>query len=224
MRFFFVFSLAFLIFVVVILSHVPDGLALFKHLEIGRVANMKSGELNDSNAVEVDGIRFETLVPESVLTVPNSQPETNINVEFGIRITNNTSNPWRFNFHSRITPELLRADGQVVQPVFLRIRRRKPKEIHFPLVMPGESATFFPDVILLWSKHGQLNLSIAKSSGGRWNFDVFNPGTYQFRFTYKNEMATETIQGQSQEWADTKLLEGFWTGVVFTPFVEFRLI
>ena len=185
---------------------------------------MTSGKLNDSNAVEVDGINFETIVPESVLTVPVYQKETNITVNFGIRVTNNTFIPWRFNFYRAITPELVEADGQVVQPVFLRIRRLKPKETDFPLVMPGESVTFFPDAKLLWSKHDRLRLSIAKGSGGRWNFYVFNPGTYQFRFTYKNEIATETIQSQGQEWTSTNLLEGFWMGVVFTPFVEFRLV
>ncbi len=224
MRNFFLFCLALALVLVgeMALSHE----SLFtgpKNAIMERVANMTSGELNDSNAVEVDGIRFENLVPEPISIAPASQQETNIPVELGIRITNNTSIPWRFNFYTTITPEIVRADGQAVQIAFLRIRRLKPKEIHFPLVMPGDSTAFFPDA-RLWSKHDQLRLSIAKPSGGRWNFDVFNPGTYQFRFTYKDEIATETIQGHLQEWIDTKLLEGLWKGEVFTSFVEFSLI
>ena len=59
------------------------------------------------NAIEVDNIRFETIVLENLLTIPdkNCQEETVLRV--GMRITNNTSNPLRFDFYATLIPELV---------------------------------------------------------------------------------------------------------------------
>jgi len=58
---------------------------------------MASFESTDSNGVEVDGIRFETLVPETVWTIPENQPGASTPVQLGIRMINNRSIPVQFN-------------------------------------------------------------------------------------------------------------------------------
>ncbi|MFB2918240.1 MULTISPECIES: hypothetical protein [Aerosakkonema] len=191
---------------------------------VERVVNMTSGESFNSNAVVVDGVSFETLVPQLVLTVPNSQQETKINVEFGIRITNNTPTPFRFSSYRKLTPELVGSDERPIQLTFLRRRRLAPKESDFPLATPGESVTFFPNARLVWNRSEQLKLSIANGCGGYWSFQVTNPGIYKIRFIYKNENMEQTIHDKEEKLTNRKLIQGLWTGEVFTPFVKFRLI
>lgn len=70
------------------LSHVTSGVTAPAGLEIARGETMTSVESNHSNAVEVGGLRFETLVPVPVVTVPPNQPDTTTPVRFGIRVTN----------------------------------------------------------------------------------------------------------------------------------------
>jgi len=90
-------SLVFGFFGVILLSHVPIGVTAPSDVEMGRVANMASFESTDSNGVEVDGIRFETLVPETVWTIPENQPGASTPVQLGIRMINNRSIPVQFN-------------------------------------------------------------------------------------------------------------------------------
>ncbi|MEG3842127.1 hypothetical protein [Microcoleus sp. herbarium14] len=56
---------------------------------------MTEREFLNKNAVEVDGIRFEIIMPEIVfvLPIPKAKPGNNTSVQLGVRITNNTSNP-----------------------------------------------------------------------------------------------------------------------------------
>ncbi|MGB3510887.1 MAG: hypothetical protein WBA93_16975 [Microcoleaceae cyanobacterium] len=63
----------------------------------------------DSNYTVTGGIKFETLVPERVLIIPNQDHIKN-SVEFGIKVTNQTSTPYRFIFFSLI-PEIVGPGG-----------------------------------------------------------------------------------------------------------------
>ncbi|GAB1537634.1 hypothetical protein NUACC21_02830 [Scytonema sp. NUACC21] len=56
---------------------------------------MASSEFNSTNAVEVDSIRFETLLLEQTVRLPKYGEETLI--QFGVGITNQASIPYRFN-------------------------------------------------------------------------------------------------------------------------------
>jgi len=67
---------------------------------------MTSGESNESNAVEVDGIEFKTVMPERIVQIPPNRPAAKTQVQFRIRITNNTANPRRFLLFS-LLPDLL---------------------------------------------------------------------------------------------------------------------
>ncbi|MEG4576116.1 hypothetical protein QUA56_26120 [Microcoleus sp. N3A4] len=68
---------------------------------------MTERESFNHNAVEVDGIRFETIVPNRVLSVPvkKSNSDGYTSVELGMKITNGTPIPlyreWIYNINSR---------------------------------------------------------------------------------------------------------------------------
>lgn len=174
----------------------------------------------DSSVLEVDGIRFETLVPQRVLTVPKNQTNANTPVQFGIRVTNLSPTPYRFKFFD-LMPEILGSDGQVIQRGAAANLLILPKESDFLLAMPGESVSFFVDGKLYWYKR-ELLLTGDQSSGGVWTFHNFKPGTYRVRFTYQNKSPVGKIY-QGREMRFKELFRNVWTGMVSTPFVSFRL-
>ena len=175
---------------------------------------MTSFQSNDSNAVEVDGIRFETLVPERVLIIPTRE-DAKTPVQFGIRVTNLSSIPYRFIFF-RLMPELQDALGRVIERSWGRNATKAPQESDFLLAMPNESLTFFVEGELYCYKD-KFGLKGYESSGGVWSFRNLNPGRYQVRFTYENRNAVRKIY-----YGGT--VEGLWTGKASTPWEEFRLV
>ncbi|MEG3972017.1 hypothetical protein QUA00_31015 [Microcoleus sp. T2B6] len=178
--------------------------------------------LNNS-AVEVDGIRFETFIPEPFLTVPNKSDNSYQSVQIGMRITNNTLTSFYFSFYGSFAPSLVIPDGQILRGGYISDWMRGPEESDFLLVTPGKSVTLFPDIDLSWRKCDQLSLGVSDGSGGAWSFNELKPGIYHFRFRYENISNTiqkKNLAGQS---ITSRPIEKVWTGRVDTPFVEFRI-
>ncbi|MCC5638803.1 hypothetical protein LC593_23815 [Nostoc sp. CHAB 5844] len=176
----------------------------------------------DNNAVEVEGIRFETLVPERVLTLPEKKRRVVTRVQLGICITNNTPEPVRFNLFNTLIPQLVEVDGQVCLRGYFRRGTKRPSESDFPLVMPGESFTLFPYAELSWRKLDPFTLIIEASDGGYWDFDGLKAGIYQIQFVYNNKCTTQEIYDRTS--MNTNLIENLWIGKVSTYFVEFCLV
>ncbi|MBP0037754.1 MAG: hypothetical protein J7519_08615 [Roseofilum sp. SID1] len=186
----------------------------------------------DNSAVEVDGIRFETLVPQPRVIVPRSQPKVRVRnphldpytlVEIGIRISNNTSSCFRFNLFASLIPQLIGTDGQPIEAAYGCSLTIIPKESDFPIVKPGESLTFFPKIAqLFWVKGELFCLSIPAGDGGGWVFGSLSLGTYQINFIYKNQ--DRTVEILDKEGRNAKLLEDIWVGMVFTPSITFSLV
>ncbi|MDZ8137155.1 MAG: hypothetical protein RM049_17920 [Nostoc sp. DedQUE04] len=220
------------------LNYVPR--VLMAHEDVlEKAANMTSSESNEINAVEVDGVRFETLVPERILCLPKQNLVQKLlsflefllpmplgyfspkySVQIGIRITNNTSTPFRFSFYFTFFPELVNANG----PIPLEggwISLLSSLESDYPLAMPGESLTFFPNIEIFWIWGNQFGISIPSANGGKWFFQPLKLGNYQFRFIYNNQNEKETTYSSVNR--DMSLIEGIWTGEVLTPFVELHL-
>jgi hypothetical protein len=179
---------------------------------------MTIGESSDNNAVEVDGVRFETLVPERELKIPNINHVKN-SVQFGIRITNNSSTPYRFIF-IHLFPKLKQADGQLIKQSYARNATKLPTESDFLLLQPQESLTFFIKAKFCW-RNFQLELRGYDGTGGVWNLHNLKPGIYSVWFTYENHSQTGKIDGGLTPW---RLLEPLWTGVVSTPYEQFRIV
>jgi len=176
----------------------------------------------ERNAVEVDGIRFETVVPEKLLIIPKKERKAETAVQIGMSITNNTQTPFRFDFFASLIPELVGADGQALQRSYFCLGLQSARKSDYPLAMPGERVTRFPDAKLFWFKRDQLRLQIAAGDGGFWIFDNLQPGIYQLRFVYNKQNAFVTRHDRKKTY--TKSLKWICKSIVPTPFVEFCLV
>lgn len=178
--------------------------------------------LNNS-AVEVDGIRFETFIPEPLLTLPNKSDSSYQFVQIGIRITNNTLTPFYFSFYDTFIPDLVMPDGEVKGGAYGNDWIRGPEEFDFLLVTPGKSLRFFPGIRLFWTNHSQFSLGVSIGYGGYCAFEQLKPGIYHFRFQYYNASDTIPKKNLAGESIETRPIEKVWTGWVDTPFVEFHI-
>jgi hypothetical protein len=178
---------------------------------------MTVGESSKNNAIEVDGIQFESLVPERELKIPN--PESKTKVQFGIRIANNSPTSYRFMFFC-LSPEIKRENGQLIQRSYACNATKVPTASDFLLVQPKESLTFFINSKLCW-RDFQLRLTGCDGIGGVWDLYHLKPGRYSIRFTYENRSKTGKIDGGMTPW---QFLEPMWTGAVSTPYEEFRIV
>ncbi|BAZ14552.1 hypothetical protein NIES4071_63960 [Calothrix sp. NIES-4071] len=177
---------------------------------------------NDDNAVEVEGIRFETLLPERTLILPEKKRGIDTRLQIGILITNNTRIPVRFSFFSTLIPQLIEANGQQLKRWYSRTGTKRPLLSDFPFVMPGECITLFPYASIFWQKGEVFTLSIDAGDGGFWNFEVSKVSNYQIQFIYKNKSITQKIY--DRENMNMSLIEGLWIGMVYTPKIKFYLI
>jgi len=167
-----------------------------------------------NNRVEVDGMCFETLVPEPSLRVPLTASSAKIPVQIGMKITNNTSTPFRFISFDTLIPQLIGENAMIPRlDCGGSLGWVTPQESDLQLVKPGESITLFLKASLTRQANNLLSLIV--SGGGRscWKFNDLAFGTYQIHLTYRS--LTEKLE---------ILCEDLWMGMVNTPFVEFRLI
>lgn len=72
------------------LGYMPKGLTAPADKEMGRTAQLISVASADDSVVEVNGVRFEFLVPERVWLIPTNQPNRSTPVKLGVHITNKT--------------------------------------------------------------------------------------------------------------------------------------
>jgi len=187
---------------------------------------MTERESFNKNAVEIDGIRFETIVPNSVsiIRVKKSDWDDYNYVELGMKITNGTPNPLYFNGYTTLIPELLEADGQRIEWVLNSNVLKLPSESDFLLARPGESVTLFPYTILFWRKGYGAWLSIDYGDGSVWASGEIKPGRYHFRFSYQkifNPRGETIYRGRTIEQMP---LERIWFGSVNSPFIELNIV
>lgn len=226
MRNLFLFGLALTLVLLGEIAHfyVPPGLSATKDAGIGRVASLISFESTDSNAVEVDGIRFEILMPQRELTIPAKTPGAYTPVQLGIQITNNTQIPIRlpaFDPLFVVLLEIVESDGKPLRKYAARGILLKSDQLACPLVKPGQSTIFFLDAKLFW-QNNKLLLGGSDGLGGSWNFDDLKPGTYQARFTYNSNRSVLPCYDPTAE--NHNIIRGIWTGKASTELVMFHLV
>ncbi|MBD2485119.1 hypothetical protein H6G57_24320 [Planktothrix sp. FACHB-1365] len=208
----------------------PTGLSATEDFGIRKFANLMSVEPTNDNAVEVDGIWFEILVPERVLPIPEKEFGFPTPVKIGLRITNQKPTPIRLN---RFDPQIvlglrivtengLPVDGEAARGMFLGLRR---EQLTCPLLQSGKSVTFFLDANLYWQDN-LLHLGGTDGLGGGWDFKDLKPGTYKIQFLYNNSSAVNYCRDLTQDRKTSipQRVEGLWTGQATTPFVEVRLV
>ncbi|MFB2920073.1 MULTISPECIES: hypothetical protein [Aerosakkonema] len=203
----------------------PTWLSATEDFGIRKVASLMPVESTDSNAVEVDGIRFETAIPERVWRIPENKPGVATSVQLGISVTNNTSNPLYFSFYNYMLPELVKSDGQSLLSGGGSNRMPYPIESDFLLVRPGERVTHFREAKLFWNENqllfGSHNSRVSLRLG-TWVYQDIKPGSYYIRFNYSNREPQATYY--KPETKQPIRLEGIWTGRVTTPFIDIRLV
>jgi hypothetical protein len=202
---------------IILLSNLPIKVMAHKKVEIGSVASMKSCESNNPRATQVDGICFETLVPKAIVVIPKYGEETSI--KFGVRITNQTSTPYRFDLPF-ILPKMLNPDVEPMQSSGGQNATRLVEESDIPQIKSGESLDFLMDAKLEWSRENYLGLQGNAGYGGIWIFWCLKPGKYQIRFIYQNQLASKkkftSKEGRTE-------IDGFWVGEIQTPFVDLHI-
>lgn len=208
-------ALSLLFFGTMALSHVPRRIKVHE-VKIERIANMTSSESNDSNAIEVNGIRFETLLPVLMVRLPKYGEETP--VQFGVRITNQASTPYRFDLQ-RFLPEFLDSKGQLIKVGINRNTSTEAEESDIPLIAPGQSLEFLMNPKLVWYRD-YLRLLGNAFYGGVWELYILKSEKYQVRLRYENQLAKKKMilfaKGRDE-------IDGFWIGKVATPFAHIHL-
>ncbi|MEA5565696.1 hypothetical protein [Anabaena sp. UHCC 0399] len=116
---------------------------------------MSSCESNNPNAIEVDGIGFETMMSEEMVRLPKIGEE--IPVQFGVRITNQASIPYRFDL-PLILPEILDPHGKAMHISLNKNATREVEKSDIPLIIPRESFDFFMDAKFNWYGENYLRL------------------------------------------------------------------
>jgi hypothetical protein len=232
-------TFALVFFGIMVLSHVPRNLTAQEDMVLGRIANMTFFESSRNNIVEKDGIQFEAVISEGIYRIPPKQPGAKTQVQFGIRITNNTKIPCRFLlFFAR--PEFLQASKQKVPRFGPNVNGSyNPQLSDFHLVVPGESVTLLLEGYFQWEKD-KLKFVFREKSGSYWIFSSFNPGRYSLRVIYENQYHewenmnpwSDNIdlkpvykeQASNNMRSDILKMEDVWSGEIITPPIEFQLI
>lgn len=211
-------------------SSVPSELSANRDLRADRVAQLKIADSTGSNATEVDGVRLEILMPERELIIPNERHNPLISscvkscVRIGIRFTNKTALPLRFTLFDTLAVELSAADGyRVLNVGGARSMGGLPKETDYPLIKPGETATFWKDASVKWINEGkELGFGFPDGFGGGWSFSNLKPNQYKLKFFYHNDKTTAAVYNLGTN--QMKLLDSFWVGDIVSAAVEINLI
>lgn len=202
---------------------------------LGDVSKEFSQILTIPNAVEVDGSQFKIAQPEiimpnspkesisfeisssnTVLPIPKNMVGSHILLAPGINIVNNMPHAIKIESDTLI-PELIRVDGQVLQPqVDKHSQSRESKCI---LIEPRMNAIFAIEAKLFW-QNNKLQFS-GTSVGGSWFFEDIQSGTYKIQFTYRRSLG-----GFSCSEKETQILtkEENWVKQGDTRSVTLRLV
>ncbi|NER01603.1 MAG: hypothetical protein F6K17_02630 [Okeania sp. SIO3C4] len=173
-----------------------------------------------TTAVEVNGIRFETRLKNSVIPLPSKEENAMTEVEFEIVVTNNTSNTFYFDFGDNLTPLLMKANGQIIPGASGSDWIGQVMESHFRLSRPGETMSFVDYYVIIYDGEEYV-CSFGTERGTWWGSRAVGVGNYRFELTYENYQSIITIGFPGL--AD-KMLENIWTGKVVLPVLEFQLV
>lgn len=113
----------------------------------------------DSNAIEVDGVKFKIEMPESTFKITRVKT----NVKLGIHVTNNTSTALRFYQASSVDIILLGDDGKEINSQSDPPRNAVSKEPQYYSVQPGKSAFFDLEAMLLWDYEQDLDTNMKET-------------------------------------------------------------
>lgn len=224
MKNFSLFLLALICFCLVALSHPPKEVIGMKEVESERGYNLTSFvEGVDNNAVEVDGIHLETVVFNPIWRIPANLHGANTPVQFGVRITNKTSESIRVPFALSFSPKIIKMDGQELKIVndLISFGPRNLKKPLCPSIKPGKSETFVWNWILQW-QNNQLQLEGTNVYGDPWIYEPLSPGVYSIALKYNVRSTIVRLCELITKVPRTE--EKIWVGQGITPSKNFSLV
>jgi len=206
----------------------------------------------ETKFTEADGIRFETLISEAALTIPPKKIDARTSIELGIRVTNLSSNSYRFVFFY-LRPEIVTVDGKQLKKSGGINANCRPLADDFVLLKPGDSVTSFINAQLFWYLEpfvpkeyaNELVLQGQNKLGFVWSFLNLKPETYLVRFPYNNRSSTKEVDlsedALKQKEVDLneeikeeiltgkklwfqEIIEDIWVGEILTPWTKFRIV
>lgn len=213
----------------------PVNTLFFLDLSTGEITKIESSEVktfasnwvnirliepvkDNQNVVEVEGVQFETLVPQPIFSIPSSQPTFKVPVQIGIKITNNTLTTLRFTTFDSLIPFLIGADGFIESQSYSGIHGFIfPTESDFRLLDPGHNLVLFPKIELVKQENDLVQLEIFGGGKTSWWFSNLRLGKYQIGFTYR-------ALTEKPDFLPDLLFQNLWMGMVYTPFIDFLLI
>ena len=168
----------------------------------------------DCTAVEVNGVRFEAIVPEQVWQIPENRPGAYTPIQIRFRITNLSPVPYRFAECCILYVALIDSTDRVAERA-RPIRDVIPGAEKVPLLKQGESAVFVRDGQLFWCNN-RLRIEGFFADAQYWGFDGLQPGNYDLSFFYMH------LHGE----ADSQHRDpyGLWTGAAAPPRIKIQLI
>lgn len=191
---------------------------------------MTSKEYFDRGAVEVDGIRFETIMSNRVLVVPVKRTtlDHHTSVQLGFSITNNTSTPYYFSCLNFI-PEIITSDGQNINAGYQADRVALFRASYLHLILPRKSVIFSKTADCFWQRRYRnkrkqdrdLIFFMPFVQAEYLVFQLQSTGKYSIRFKY--EVTNEEVK-YYENFRDRRCLELVWSGQIFTPFIEFCIV
>ncbi len=186
-------------------------------------------ETNSPTFIEVNGVRFETLVPQPLIKIPAYGETTSVPLE--VRITNVSDVPYRFDLRS-FYPQLLDPQGRLIGSGLNQNSSTLIQDEEIPLIMPQNEVKLYLEMDLIWYDPNLLRL-IKAIYGGSLKFyspivdtlygevNIY-PETYRICFKYVNQLTDRQMflfsAGRTQ-------VNDFWIGEVYTPFsfIEFQV-
>lgn len=179
---------------------------------------MQSSESNVGKAIEIDGIRFETIMPQRKIPIPPKQADAKTNFDLEIQITNGTSIPHRFLLFY-MSPEFRDEEQQPIQKNGPNNNGYYfPQSCDFQLVMPGEAVSFTRQGRFFWTKD-RLALEFREKSGATWVFSGFSQGFYYVQLIYENQRSV--WRQENVRASDIVEVRDVWVGHVLTTQVQF---
>lgn len=182
------------------------------------MANSTPAESAGKSAIEVNGVSFETLISDSLLTIPENKPGYETPVKTGIRIKNKTENHVRFCLYDTVFPNLITSNETHLPLEGGRNRSRLVRESDCPLIASKENVEFFQNGRLVW-KNNDLQMEILDGFGGLFRFEHLKPDIYRFRYRYYSNHQSRQISYPKQ-----KILTNIWTGETYTPSTKISLV
>jgi hypothetical protein len=188
---------------------------------------MTSFDPDNNNNLELNGIKFQTLISECELQISLKQPGTKTKLQLGIEITNNTEIPHCFLlFFGR--PKFLQANKQKLPRFGSNVNGSyNPEKSDFKILAPGESASLLVEGYFCWEDN-KLKYVFREPGGQDWIFyENQYPAWEQQRGGYSDPIDLKPVwenQIYNNPRSDIYKIEDVWVGEIYTHPTKFNLI